>query len=71
MPAKYSPYPMSNSTARAHSSHGLLLLGLMYASVKYSGVPNIDLSGERILKIKLRKYRGKYVMMRIFKLFGF
>ena len=31
----------------------------MSASYKYASVPNIDLSGERMLDTKLRKSRGK------------
>ena len=46
-------------------------MGLMAASDKADVVPNIDLSGERMLKMKLRKSRGKDGIWKISKLIGF
>ena len=46
----------------------LILLGLMYASTKAAGFTNIDLSGERMMKKNLRKYRGNDGMLEIYKL---
>ena len=43
----------------------------MAASTKASGVPNIDLSGERILKTNMRKYRDKDGMLKVCKLSEF
>ena len=39
----------------------------MAASTKASGVPNIDFSGERILKTNIRKYRDKDGMLKVCK----
>ena len=40
----------------------------MYASTKAAGFTNIDLSGERMMKKNLRKYRGNDGMLEIYKL---
>ena len=59
MNSKYPPDNIRFRTAIAYSRKRILLLCLMSTSIKSAGVPNIDLSGERMLKTKLRKYRGK------------
>ena len=59
MHAKDPTDPIIYRTAKAHSRKRLLILGLMGASTKSISVPNIDLSGDTILKKKLRKFRGK------------
>ena len=49
MLAKEPPDPIIYKTKKAHARNQLLLLGLMDASSKDSSVPNIDLSGDRVL----------------------
>ena len=71
MPAKNPPDPIIYRTAKAHATKRLLLLGLMSASSKSASVTNIELSVERILKINLRKDRGKDVKLKICKLSDF
>ena len=58
MPAKELPGTIRYSTARDHARKRLVILGLMAVSDKHADVPNIDLSGERILNMKLIKSRG-------------
>ena len=47
--------PSDLEVEKAHARKRILLLGLMAASSKVSGVPNIYLSGYRILKMNMRK----------------
>ena len=65
---KYLCCPIIYRTAKSHGRQRLIPLGLMAASTKADGIPNIDLSGERMLKMKLIKSRGKDCMLKIFKL---
>ena len=60
--------PIRSKTEKDHARKRLLILGLMDASFEDVSVPNIDLSGERMLKMKLRKSRGKYGKLKICKL---
>ena len=55
-------------TKNSHARKVILLLGLMGASVKDAGVPNLDLSRYRMMKTKLRKSRDKDDMLKICKL---
>ena len=59
MSAKDSPNPIRSRNAKADSSNRLFLLGLMDTSTKAYGVLNIDLSKNRMLKMKLRKAKFK------------
>ena len=68
MPAKEPPGTIRYRTEISNARKRLIILGLMAASDKHAGVPNIDLSGERILNMKLIKSRGKDRMLRICKL---
>ena len=68
MPAKDPPGIIRYRTLKDHSKNILLLSGLMTVSSKAVSVPNIYLSGERILNMKLRKSRGKYGKLNICKL---
>ena len=54
MPDKYPPDTIIYSTSRDHARNILLLLGLMAASSKNASVLNIYLSGENMLKMKLK-----------------
>ena len=71
MPTKDLPDTIISRTARDHASNRLLLLGPMADSTKYSSVPNIDLSGEIMLKMNLRKDRSKDDKLKIWKLRDF
>ena len=71
MPSNDLPYIIISRTSKAHTRERLLLLGLMNASSKSASVPNIDLIGERMLKIKLRKSRFKDGKLKICKLSDF
>ena len=71
MPAKEPPGTIRYRTEISNARKRLIILGLMAASDKHAGVPNIDLSGERILNMKLRKSRGKDGIWKISKLIGF
>ena len=66
--AKDTPDLIISSNYKAHASNILLLLGLISDSTKSAGVPNINLSGERILKMNLSKYRYKDGKLKICKL---
>ena len=68
---KEPPGNIRSRTVRSHTRKRLIILGLMAASDKPTGVPNIDLSGEKILNMKLRKSRGKDGIWKISKLIGF
>ena len=57
-----------SSTTRSHARKRLLLLGLMAEYTKSTSVPNIDLSGNIMLKIKLGGSRGKVNKLKICKL---
>ena len=59
MPAKETPGLIRYRTEKAQTRNRLNLLGLLYASSKAASVPNIDLSRERMLKMKMRKSTGK------------
>ena len=71
MPVKDPTDPIRSSTVEARENKILLLLGMIAASYKSVSVPNIDLSVEIMLKMNLRKARGKYGKLKIFKLSGF
>ena len=71
MPEKYPPDPTISRTAKDHASNRLLLLGIIYAYSMDASVLNIELSVERMLKMKLRKARGTYGEMNICKLSDF
>ena len=60
--------PIRSKTEKYHARKILLILGLMDASSEDVSVPNIDLSVERMLKMNLRKSRGKYGKLKICKL---
>ena len=55
MHAKDPPNTIIYMIAKVKPRKRLIILGLMHASTKYTGVTNIDLSGERVLKTNLRK----------------
>ena len=59
VPTKDPPDPIISRTEKAHARKRLLLLGLKATSSKSVSVPIIYLSGESILKMNLRKPRGK------------
>ena len=69
--AKEPPDTIISRTKKYHSSKRLLLLGLMDASNKAPGVPNIDLRGYSMLKMKLKKFRDKDGQLNICKLSDF
>ena len=56
---KEIPNTIKYRTAKSHAMKILLLLVLMSESTKASGVTNIDLRITRILKLNLRKAKGK------------
>ena len=63
MSDKDPPDNIRSGTAKYHARNLLLLLGLMAASTKYSSVPNINLSGDRMLdkddKIQRQGWKAK------------
>ena len=71
VPSKYPSDPIISRTAKDNSRKRILLLGLMDAYTKYAGVPNIDLSVERMLKMKMNKDRGNDGIIKICKLSDF
>ena len=68
---KKPPDPIRYNTAKARARKRLLLLGLMSDYSKYVILPNIYLSGERMLNINVRKSRGKDGKLNICKLSDF
>ena len=63
--------PIRYCTAKDLARDRLILLILITANTKASGVPNIYLSWKRVLKMNLMKSRGKDDMLNICKLSGF
>ena len=55
MPEKESPDHIIYRTTKAHTRKRLIILGLMADSPKSTSAPNIDISGERITKMNMRK----------------
>ena len=77
VPGKIFSYPMPSKEpsdtirymiAKYYARNRILILGLMAASDKSYGVPNIGVSGESMLKTKLIKYRVKDGMLKVCKL---
>ena len=58
IPPKDTPDPIGSSTAKDYARKRKFLLGMMSASSKAVSFPDIDLSGEKMPKIKLSKSRG-------------
>ena len=71
MPSKEPPNSIRSRTVKAHEKRIILILGLMSASSKPASVTSIELSGERMLNMKLRKGRGKNDKLNICKLSAF
>ena len=69
--SKEPPDPIIYSTEKDCARKRLLILGLMDTSSKASIVLNIDLIGEIMLNMKLRKDRYKDYILRISKLSDF
>ena len=71
MPAKYPHNPIIYRTSKDQEMNRLLIVGMMATPSKDSIVTNIQLSGERIIKTKLRKSSGKNGKLKICKLSNF
>ena len=71
MPDKEPPDPIISSTAKSYARKRILVLGLIAASSKTISVPNINLSGKRMLNMNMRKSRGNYGKLKSSKLSDF
>ena len=71
MPEWGPPDTIIYRTENAHTRNIVLPLGMMDASSKVTNSLNKDLSGERIMKMNMRKYRGKDEKLNICKLRNF
>ena len=71
MRAKDPPDTIKYSSTNNCVRKRLILVCLMAVSTKYSGVLNIDLSVERMLKMKMNKDRGNDGIIKICKLSDF
>ena len=65
IPEKEPPDTIRSRYSKDNARKILLLLGIMDASSKDSVVPNIDPSGESMLKMNMRESRGKYGKLKI------
>ena len=71
LPAKETSDTIRSRTTKYHARKRLLLLVLISSSSKSASVPNIYLSVERMLKMKLKKSRDKDGKLKICKLSDF
>ena len=71
IPAKDKPDPIIYRTEKAHARKRVFLLGMMATSSKSASVYSIEISGENILDMNLRKTIGKDGKLKIFKLSDF
>ena len=71
MTVKEPPYPIISRTENSCVSKIILILGMVADSFKYVIVPNINLSGERMLDMNLRKSIRNYGKLKIYKFSSF
>ena len=71
MPDKEPHDIIGSRTAKSHARTIILLLGLMAVSSKAEIALNIDLIGENMMKIKMRKSRGNNSKLKICNLSDF